>query len=72
MNSLITTFHLRTSNVVGRPEKLYIERDYLADETWLATKWRRLLAENPSLEEVNQDLKRQGVTHIFYCPGLFS
>ena len=49
-----------------------IERDYLTDETWFATKWRRLLAQHASLEEVNDELKRQGVTHVFYSPGLFT
>jgi len=49
-----------------------IERDCLTDETWFATKWRRLLAQHPSLEEVNEELKRRGVTHILYSPGLFT
>ena len=58
--------------LLGVQKNYDIERDYLADETWLATKWRRLLAENSSLEEVNQNLKRQGVTDISYCPALFA
>jgi 4-amino-4-deoxy-L-arabinose transferase-like glycosyltransferase len=49
-----------------------IHRDYLSDETWFATKWRRLLVRNDSLEEVNQDLKRQGVTYILFSPGHFT
>jgi len=48
-----------------------LERLYYSDESWFATKWRRLLAHNDSLEGVNQELKTQGVTHILYNPGLF-
>jgi 4-amino-4-deoxy-L-arabinose transferase-like glycosyltransferase len=44
---------------------------YESDEGWFATKWRRLLVHNDSLEEVNEDLKRQGFTHILYNPTLF-
>ena len=49
-----------------------LRRAYLTDESWFATKWRRLLIHNSSLEEVNQDLKRQQVSHILYCPRLFT
>jgi dolichyl-phosphate-mannose-protein mannosyltransferase len=49
-----------------------IQRPYLSDETWYSTKWRRLLVHNASLDEVHQDLKRQGVNYILYDPGLFS
>lgn len=49
-----------------------LKRDYLADESWFATKWRRLLVRNDSLDGVNQQLKAQGFTHILYNPGLFS
>ncbi len=48
-----------------------MERAYVCDETWFTTKWRRLLVRNNSFEEVNQDLKRQGFTHILYSPGIF-
>ena len=57
--------------VVGDQLTYGIERDYLGDESWFATKWRRLLARNASLAEVNEDLKRQGFTHILYSPDLF-
>lgn len=49
-----------------------IERPYISDESWFSTKWRRLLVLNDSLEEVNQDLKQQGVTHILFSPGIFT
>lgn len=48
-----------------------IQRPCLTDETWYATKWRRLLVHNNSLDEVHQDLKRQGVNYILFDPGLF-
>ncbi|MCI0486436.1 MAG: glycosyltransferase family 39 protein [Blastocatellia bacterium] len=48
-----------------------VDRDYIADTSWDATEWRRLLIRNDSLEEVAQDMKRQGITHFFYSPGLF-
>lgn len=57
--------------IVGAQMNYGIKRDYLTDESWFATKWRRLLVRNPSLEEVNQDLKQQGFTHVFYSPGQF-
>jgi len=47
-----------------------IQRDHLADETWFQTKWKRLLVRNDSLEKVNEDLKRQGYTHILYSEEL--
>ena len=49
-----------------------IERPYTADETWFTTKWRRLLVHNDSLDELNDDLKRQGFTHILYSPAIFT
>jgi 4-amino-4-deoxy-L-arabinose transferase-like glycosyltransferase len=57
--------------VVGDQLTYGIEREYSGDESWFATKWRRLLARNASLTEVNEDLKKQGFTHILYSPELF-
>src|ERR1051326_7930702 len=57
--------------VIGVQLTYGIERDYLGDESWFATKWRRLLARNRSLQEVNDDLKRQGFTHVLYSDELF-
>jgi 4-amino-4-deoxy-L-arabinose transferase-like glycosyltransferase len=49
-----------------------IERFYVSDESWFATKWRRLLVHNNSLDEVNDNLKREGYTHILYSPVIFT
>ncbi|HET6979075.1 MAG TPA: glycosyltransferase family 39 protein [Pyrinomonadaceae bacterium] len=48
-----------------------IQRPCLTDETWYATKWRRLLVHNDSLDQVHQELKRQGVNYVLFDPGLF-
>ena len=56
--------------VIGDELSYGIEREYLGDESWFATKWRRLLVRNGSLAEVNRDLKRQGFTHVLYSPEL--
>jgi 4-amino-4-deoxy-L-arabinose transferase-like glycosyltransferase len=45
-------------------------REHSADESWFATKWRRLLVNNDTLDKVNQELKDQGYTHILYNPTL--
>jgi len=57
--------------VIGVQLTYGIERNYLGDESWFATKWRRLLVRNGSLAEVNDDLKRQGFTHVLYSDELF-
>jgi len=57
--------------VIGDQLTYGIEREYLGDESWFATKWRRLLVRNSSLAEINKDLKRQGFTHVLYSPELF-
>jgi 4-amino-4-deoxy-L-arabinose transferase-like glycosyltransferase len=69
INQLPTTARVM---MIGAQMNYGIQRDYLTDETWFATKWRRLLVRNSSLEEVNEDLKRQGVTHILFAPRLFT
>jgi len=56
---------------IGAQMTYGMQRPYLSDETWYATKWRRLLVRNGSLAEVNEDLKRQGVNYILFDPGLF-
>jgi len=57
--------------LVGVQLSYGIEREHLTDEIWFATKWRRLLVRNTSYEAVNEDLKQQGFTHIFYSDGIF-
>jgi hypothetical protein len=56
---------------VGAHMNYGIEKAYVTDEGWFATKWRRLLIRNDSLEKVSQDLHQQGFTHILYCSGPF-
>jgi len=57
--------------MIGAQMTYGLHREYLADETWYSTKWRRLLVHNNSLQEVNEDLRNQGVNYILYSPGLF-
>jgi hypothetical protein len=57
--------------LIGAQMNYGIERVYYSDESWFATKWRRLLVRNQSLETVNQNLQAQGITHILYNPSLF-
>jgi hypothetical protein len=49
-----------------------LERPYLADTSWDSVEWNRALLRNGSLEEVNEDLKRQGITHILFNRNLYS
>jgi hypothetical protein len=58
--------------MIGAQMNYGLNRPYYADESWFATKWRRLLVENDSLEAVNEKLKQQGFTHIIYGHGLFT
>ncbi len=48
-----------------------MKRDYIVDVTHDNTVWRRFLVRNPTLDEVNRDLKQQGITHILYTPNQF-
>jgi hypothetical protein len=57
--------------MIGAQMTYGLHREYLADETWYTTKWRRLLVHNNSLQEVNENLRNQGVNYILYSPGLF-
>ena len=57
--------------IIGAQLTYGLEREHLSDESWFTTKWRRALARNASYQEVNEDLKRQGITHILYTDGLF-
>jgi hypothetical protein len=56
---------------IGAQMTYGLQRPYLSDETWYTTKWRRLLVHNSSLNDVRQDLKRQGVNYILFDSGLF-
>jgi 4-amino-4-deoxy-L-arabinose transferase-like glycosyltransferase len=57
--------------VIGAQLTYGIEREHLTDEGWFATKWRRVLVHNASYEGINEDLKKQHFTHIFYSDGIF-
>ena len=57
--------------IVGAQLNYGLERSYYSDESWFATKWRRLLARHDSFQGVNESLKAQHFTHILYNPGLF-
>ena len=48
-----------------------MRRDYVADVNWDTMEWRRLLARNDSIDDVNRELKERGITHILFDPGLF-
>ena len=43
----------------------------IADPAWDSIEWQRLLIRNSTLDEVNENLKRDGVTHILYRPVIF-
>ena len=55
---------------IGAQMNYGLQRLHYADESWFATKWRRLLVQNDSLEAVNDQLKAQGFTHVFYSKSL--
>lgn len=56
---------------IGAQMMYGIQRAYESDETWYTTKWRRLLVRTDSLEQVNDELKKQGIDYVVYSPGLF-
>ena len=57
--------------MIGAQMNYGLKRPYYSDESWFATKWRRLLVQNDSLDAVNEQLKQQGFTHIVYGRTLF-
>jgi MFS family permease len=57
--------------MIGAQMGYHLQRDYLAEAGWDTVEWQRLMIRNNSMEEINQDLKRQGITHILYSPGLY-
>jgi hypothetical protein len=58
--------------MIGALTSYELRRDYIADVNWDSTEWRRLLARNNSIEEVNDDLKRRGITHVWVAYGMFT
>jgi hypothetical protein len=57
--------------MVGAQMSYDLEREYVAEVNWDSTDWRRLLIRNRTFNEVSDDLKRQGVTHILFSDSLF-
>jgi hypothetical protein len=57
--------------MMGAQMSYGLRRPYVAEVNWDSTEWRRLLLRNPSFQEVSEDLKRQGITHILYSDSLF-
>jgi hypothetical protein len=57
--------------MVGAQMSYDLERDYVAEVNWDSTDWRRLLVRNQSFNDVSEDLKRQGITHILFSDSLF-
>lgn len=58
--------------MIGAETSYDLRRDYIADVNWDSTEWRRLLLRNNSIEELNEDLKRRGVTHVWVAYGVFT
>jgi hypothetical protein len=57
--------------MMGAQMGYHLQRDYLAEAGWDSVEWQRLMIRNQSVEGIHEDLKRQGITHILYSPGLF-
>ena len=58
--------------MIGAQTSYDLRRDYIADVNWDSTEWRRLLIRNRSVEDLNEDLKSRGVTHVWVAYGLFT
>jgi hypothetical protein len=48
-----------------------LKRSYVADTTWEATPWRRLILKSNSPEETRALMKAEGITHVLYSPDIF-
>lgn len=57
--------------LIGAQMGYHLQRPYLAEVGWDTVEWQRLMIRNDSMESVHEDIKRQGITHILYGPGLF-
>jgi hypothetical protein len=58
--------------MIGAQTCYDLDRDYVADVNWDSTEWRRRLVRTNSIEELNEDLKRSGITHVWVAYGLFT
>lgn len=57
--------------MIGVQMNYDLRRPLIADTSWDCTDWQRALLRNDSLDEVRDDLKRRGITHIVYSPTLY-
>lgn len=58
--------------MIGAQTCYDLRRDYIADVNWDSTEWRRSLVRNNTVEELNEDMKRRGITHVWVAYGLFT
>jgi hypothetical protein len=58
--------------MIGAQESYDLRRDYVADVNWDTMEWRRVLARNASMDDVNVELKGRGITHVLFAPNLFN
>jgi 4-amino-4-deoxy-L-arabinose transferase-like glycosyltransferase len=58
--------------MIGAQTSYDLNRDYVADVNWDSTEWRRRLIHNDSVEELHEDLKQNGITHVWVAYGLFT
>jgi len=57
--------------LIGAQMGYQLQRPYLAEVGWDSVEWQRLMIRNNSIDSINEDIKRQGITHFLYGPGLF-
>jgi hypothetical protein len=58
--------------MIGAQTCYDLKRDYIADTNWDSTEWRRLLIRNSTVDQLNEDIKRRGITHVWVAYGLFT
>jgi hypothetical protein len=57
--------------LIGAQMGYHLQRPYLAEVGWDSVEWQRLMIRNNSIDSINEDIKRQRITHFLYGPGLF-
>jgi 4-amino-4-deoxy-L-arabinose transferase-like glycosyltransferase len=57
--------------MIGDQTAYDLQREHIAEGGWDSVEWRRALIRCNTLEDVHQQLKRRGITHIVYFPELF-
>lgn len=57
--------------MIGLQINYDLKRPFIADTSWDSTDWQRTMLRNNSFEQVREDLKRRGITHIIYSPNLY-